>query len=81
MNAKFSIAIVAAMFAIPASYAAQPFGRDSVYVTPGTHITRSNPAAVAVVRYGRDSVYVSKGSASPAPRVQQTELTYKAGRA
>ena len=82
MNAKFSIAIVAAVFAVPASYAAQPFGRDSVYVTPDTHITKSNPSAVAVVRYGRDSVYVGKGPVSRgAPSTQQTEVTYKAGRA
>jgi len=82
MNAKFSIAIVAAMFAVPASYAAQPFGRDSVYVTPDTHITKSNPSAVPVVRYGRDSVYVSQGPVSRgAPSTQQTEVTYKAGRA
>jgi len=82
MNAKFAIAIVAAMFAVPASYAAQPFGRDSVYVTPDTHISKSTASDVAVVRYGRDSVYVGQGKVSrSAPSTQHTEVTYKAGRA
>ena len=82
MNAKFSIALVAAMFCVPASYAAQPFGRDSVYVTPDTHVSKSSASATVVVRYGRDSVYVGQGPVSRnAPGIQQTEVTYKPGRA
>ena len=82
MNAKFAIAIVAAMLAVPASYAAQPFGRDSVYVTPDTHISKSNASATVIVRAGRDSVYATQGTASRnAPSIQQTEVSYKPGRA
>lgn len=81
MNAKLSIALVAALVAAPAAYAAQPFGRDSVYVTPHSHFSKGDKG-VAVTRFGRDSVYITQGAAPrPAPAIRQTEVTYKAGRA
>jgi hypothetical protein len=81
MNAKLSIALVAALVAAPAAYAAQPFGRDSVYVTPGTHVSKADTGP-AITRFGRDSVYGTQ-AASPRPMraVRQTEVTFKAGRA
>ena len=60
--------------------AAQPFGRDSVYVTPGTQVSKAGPGP-AIARHGRDSVYVTQSPAGkPAPAVQ-TAVAYKAGRA
>jgi hypothetical protein len=82
MNAKFYIALVAVLVAAPASYAAQPFGRDSVYVTPGTHVSKAQPGP-AVAGFGRDSVYATQGVGSKptSTNIRQTEVTYKAGRA
>ena len=81
MNAKFSIiAIAAAMFAASAAYADQPFGRDSVRVTPNTTVSKST-ATAPVARFGRDSVYVTPGTSYKAAPAVQTAGTYKIGRA
>jgi hypothetical protein len=81
MNAKFFIAVVAVLVAVPAAYAAQPFGRDSVYVTPDTQVSKAQPGP-AVTGFGRDSVYATPGAApKPASDTRQTQVTYKAGRA
>jgi hypothetical protein len=81
MNAKLSIALVAALVVAPAAFAAQPFGRDSVYITPNTHVSKADKGP-AVTRFGRDSVYITQRTAPrPAPAIKQTEVTYKAGRA
>ena len=80
MNAKMIVAAIAALTAVSTSYAAQPFGRDSVYVTPGTQVSKAGPGP-AIARHGRDSVYVTQSPAGkPAPAVQ-TAVAYKAGRA
>jgi hypothetical protein len=80
MNAKMIVAAIAALTAVSTSYAAQPFGRDSVYVTPGTHVSKAAPGP-AITRFGRDSVYATQTPAGkPAPTIQ-TAVEYKAGRA
>jgi hypothetical protein len=65
MNAKLiGTALVLALLGSTNLFAGQPFGRDSVYATPGTYTSKSSAAAV-VVRPGRSSVYASD---QPAPR-------------
>ena len=78
MNAKLIVAVIATLVAAP-SYAAQPFGRDSVYATPG--VSTSMPSVASpVIRHGRDSVYATQG-----PIIQRqpvtTAVAYKPGRA
>jgi hypothetical protein len=78
MNAKLIVAVIATLVAVP-SYAAQPFGRDSVYATPG--VSTSLPSvATPVIRHGRDSVYATQRTVNHQP-VKTTEVTYKPGRA
>jgi hypothetical protein len=80
MNAKLIVAAIAALTAVSTSYAAQPFGRDSVYVTPGTHVSKA-ASGPAVTRHGRDSVFATQTpSGKHAPTIQ-TAIEYKPGRA
>jgi len=65
MNAKLiGVAVALALLGSANVFAGQPFGRDSVYATPGTYSSKSSVVAVNV-RHGRSSVYVGD---VPAPR-------------
>jgi hypothetical protein len=79
MNAKLILAVIAALAAVP-SYAAQQFGRDSVYATPGVS-TNMPSVVVPVVRFGRDSVYATQGPIVQRQPVTTTAVAYKPGRA
>ena len=79
MNAKLIVAVIATLVAAP-SYAAQPFGRDSVYAKPG--VSTSMPSVASpVIRHGRDSVYVTQGPIIHRQPVTTTAVAYKPGRA
>lgn len=82
MNAKLIVALIAGALSTANAYAAQPFGRDSVYATPGTHYSKPSTSSVTTARFGRDSVYATPGaSASTASPTQHTQIQYKYGRA
>lgn len=86
---KFAVVTLAAVLSTAAagSLAAQPFGRDSVYVQPGQTITSQAPSSSAakseVTRFGRDSVYVTKDShlSKPNPVTVGSSVGLKPGRA
>jgi hypothetical protein len=67
MNKLAMIAVATALSASAGGvFAAQPFGRDSVYVQPGQVVTSTAPK-VEIARLGRDSVYVTKDTALSKP--------------
>jgi hypothetical protein len=86
---KLAVVTVAAVLstAAAASFAAQPFGRDSVYVQPGQTVTTRAPSSSAakgeVARFGRDSVYVTKDTqlSKPNPVTVGSSVGLKPGRA
>jgi hypothetical protein len=86
---KFAVITLGAVLSVAAggSFAAQPFGRDSVYVQPGQTVPSYAPSGAAgkseVARFGRDSVYVSKDSplSKPSTVAAGTSVTLKPGRA
>jgi len=86
---KFAVVTLAAMLSVAAagSLAAQPFGRDSVYVQPGqtviSHAPTSSAAKSEVTRFGRDSVYVTKDTqlSKPNPVTAGSSVGLKPGRA
>ena len=77
MNAKLTAALIATLIAAP-SYAAQPFGRDSVYATSGEPTGKAK--AEAVNRHGRDSVYATN-SVLRKQEVKISNVTFRHGRA
>jgi hypothetical protein len=63
------------------AFAAQPFGRDSVYAQPGQVVTSTAPKA-EIARFGRDSVYVTKDTVLSKPdSVKVGAVVTKPGRA
>jgi len=86
---KFAVVMLAAVLSAAAagSFAAQPFGRDSVYVQPGQTVTSRAPSGSAakgeVARFGRDSVYVTKDTqlSKPNPVTVGSSVGLKPGRA
>jgi len=85
---KFAVIAFAAALSAAAegSFAAQPFGRDSVYVQPGQTVTSRVPSSAAkgeVTRFGRDSVYVTKDTqlSRPNPVTAGSNIGLKPGRA
>jgi hypothetical protein len=86
---KFAVVTLAAVLSTAAagSLAAQPFGRDSVYVQPGqtmaSHAPSSSAATSEVTRFGRDSVYVTKDThlSKPNPVTVGSSVGLKPGRA
>ncbi len=80
MNLKLvSLGLAAALFTASA-IAAQPYGRDSVYVNSGPS-AKAPVTDSAYSRYGRDSVYANDGPAPNAERIQSGEVTtFKFGR-
>jgi hypothetical protein len=84
MNAiKLTLLGIAVVIGIPAAstFAAQQFGRDSVYVQPGQTV-RSAPATVEVKRFGRDSVFITKDTVlTPPSATKFSNVVVKAGRA
>ena len=83
MNAKLiGFAVALALIGSTNVFAGQPFGRDSVYVTPGTttYSSKSSTAAVTI-RPGRSSVYASDVPAPRAPSTVATTAVAKPGRA
>ena len=88
MNTFAIAAVVAAALSITASagFAAQTYGRDSVYVQPGQAVVSSAPSAAAkteVTRFGRDSVFVTKNTqlSKPNPVTAGETVNLKPGRA
>jgi hypothetical protein len=77
MNAKLILVVIATLIAAP-SYAAERFGRDSVYVTQDAPTSKPVTGAT-VTRFGRDSVYATNSVASKQP--VKVAVSYKAGRA
>jgi hypothetical protein len=79
---------VALMATTAGVYAAQQFGRDSVYVhagTPATSAAPSNSTSSAshtqLTRFGRDSIYVTKDSVLSKPSaVNSAAMDTKFGR-
>ena len=86
---KFAVVTLATVLSAAAagSFAAQPFGRDSVYVQPGQTVTSHAPSSSAakgeVTRFGRDSVYVPKDTqlSKPNPVTVGSSVGLKPGRA
>ena len=82
MNAKLILAVLATLIASSSAYAAQPFGRDSVYATPGSSATSKPYTGPVATRHGRDSVYASQSAgAKERHPIQATTVVFKAGRA
>ncbi len=82
MNAKLlGFAVAVALIGSTNVFAGQPFGRDSVYVTPSTttYSSRSSTAAVTI-RAGRSSVYASDVPAPRAPSTVATTAVARPGR-
>jgi hypothetical protein len=80
---KLNIIPVAIALSVSAAgaFAAQPFGRDSVYVQPGQVVTSTAPKA-EIARLGRDSVYVTKDTVLSKPSsVKVGAVATKPGRA
>jgi hypothetical protein len=81
MNLKLVILSLAAALFTAGAFAAQPYGRDSVYVNSGTS---AKPPVTdnGHDRYGRDSVYATDRAA---PNAERTEIgedaMFKFGRA
>jgi hypothetical protein len=86
---KLAVVTLAAVLSSAAagSLAAQPFGRDSVYVQPGqtvtSHASSNSTAKSEVTRFGRDSVYVTKDTqlSKPNPVTVGSSVGLKPGRA
>jgi len=86
---KFAVVTLAVALsaATAGSFAAQPFGRDSVYVQPGQTVTSHAPSNIAagneVTRFGRDSVYVTKSTQLSKPNrvTAGSSMALKPGRA
>jgi len=86
---KLAVVTLAGALSVAAagSFAAQPFGRDSVYVQPGQTVTTRTPSSSTtkgeVVRFGRDSVYVTRDTqlSKPNPVTAGSNVGLKPGRA
>ena len=81
---KLAAITVAAALALPAvgAFAAQQFGRDSVYAEAGRAASTTAPRA-EITRFGRDSVYVTKDArlSKPTGVAANQGFTFKPGRA
>ena len=84
MNAKpIGFAVALALLGSTTVFADPPrFGRDSVYVTPGTVIFPSkSDAKVGAIRPGRSSVYASDAPPAPREPSKVANVVVKPGRA
>jgi len=80
MNLKLAILGLAAALFTAGAFAAEPYGRDSVYVTSGTS-EKPISSDSGHNRYGRDSVYATDRKAPNAERSEVGEdTTIKFGR-
>ncbi|HTS54928.1 MAG TPA: hypothetical protein VMH26_16780 [Burkholderiales bacterium] len=59
MNVKPIVALCVALVAAPACFAAERFGRDSVYATQNVPASKV-ATGVSLQRHGRDSVYATQ---------------------
>ena len=82
MNAKLiGVAVVLAALGSTNVFAGQPFGRDSVYATPGATYSSKSSQVAGNIRPGRSSVYVGDVPAPRAPSAVAGTAVPKPGRA
>jgi hypothetical protein len=78
-------AVLAIALAVPAAtFAAQPFGRDTVYAASGgtsTDASRSATVRNEAQPYGRDTVSASRLPGSGQPATSTAEIVLRPGRA
>jgi hypothetical protein len=79
MNLKPIVVLCIALIASPASFAAERFGRDSVYATQNAPASKV-VTGVSLQRHGRDSVYATQ-IVGPKQEIKVGVLLDRPGRA